>query len=103
MITSLFRHRRSLNLINMLVKRIGNPIFGFAPVKLLNKYERWRGVASILRLSPAAKTRLEWFIYYETKAKNNASLTCRYYGIKPKTFYKWKKRFDSMNLRLLED
>ena len=87
----------------MLVKRVGNPIFGFAPIKLLNKYERWRKVASILRLSPTAKTRLEWFIYYETAAKNNASLTCRHFGIKPKTFYKWKKRFDPVNLRLLED
>lgn len=72
-------------------------------VKLLSKYERWRRVVAILKLSKAAKNRLEWFIYYETKANRNASLTCRYFGIAPKTFYKWKKEFDPLNLRLLED
>lgn len=73
------------------------------PFKLLNKYERWRRVADILILSRAARQRLEWFIYYETKARFNASLTCRHFGLTGKTFYKWKKIFDPLNLRLLED
>ena len=46
--------------------------------------------------------RLEWMIYYETKAEKNASLTCRHFDIVPKTFYKWKNLFDEKNLRTLE-
>ena len=71
-------------------------------IKLLSKYERWRKVA-VLKLSRIAKQRLEWLIYYETKSRFNASLACRYFGITPKTFYKWKKLFDPLNLRSLED
>jgi len=81
----------------------GKAFFATKPIKLLNKYERWRKVAYILKLSKAAKQRLDWYIFYETKAEFNASLTCRHFGISPKTFYKWKKVFDPMNLRSLED
>lgn len=77
--------------------------FKAKPIKLLQKHERWRKVAGILKLSKTAKQRLEWFVFYETKAHFNASLTCRHFGISPKTFYKWKKLFDPTNLRLLED
>lgn len=68
-----------------------------------NKYELWRKAAQSLKLSKQALTRLEWFIFYETKADHNASLASRHFGIVPKTFYKWKKRFDPENLRTLED
>ncbi len=52
-------------------------------------------------LSKQAKLRLKWIKhYYETK---NVSLTCRYFGISRKTFYKWLKRYDTDNLVLLED
>ncbi len=68
-----------------------------------NKYEHWQRLAETLKLSKLAKQRLSWFIFYETKAKNNVSLTCRHFGIAPKTFYKWQKRFDPMKLKLLED
>ena len=81
----------------------GKSFFISKPVILMNKYQRMRKVADILDLSKTAKQRLEWYIYYETKAKFNASLTCRYYGISSKTFYKWKSIFDPANLRLLED
>lgn len=64
--------------------------------------ERWRKQADVLKLSKEGKLRLEWLIYYEGVAKKNASLTCRHFGIVPKTFYKWKNRFDGKNLRLLE-
>ena len=40
------------------------PNFKFKPIKLLNKYERWRKVADILKVSKTAKLRLEWIIYY---------------------------------------
>jgi transposase InsO family protein len=31
------------------------------------------------------------------------ALTCRYFGISRQTFYGWKRRYDSLNLRTLED
>lgn len=68
-----------------------------------NKYELWRKTAQTLKLSKQALNRLEWFIFYETRAKRNALLTSRHFGIAPKTFYKWKKRFNPENLRTLED
>jgi transposase len=55
-----------------------------------------------IELSKQAKQRLEWFDYYRSHG-NNARLTCRYFGISPKTFYRWKRRYDPYNLRSLED
>ena len=86
----------------MAIKRVGNPIFGFAPIKLLSQPKRWRGQAKLLKLSKAACQRLEWIIYYETKANKNASQTCRHFSIAPKVFYTWKNRFDGQNLNFLE-
>ena len=68
-----------------------------------DKYANWRKQAIFLKLSKSARNRLEWFIYYETKAKGNALLTCRHFGISSKTFYKWRGIFDGKSLRLLED
>ena len=68
----------------------------------MGRHERWRKQADALKLSKEARTRLEWMIYYETTAKKNASLTCRHFGIVPKTFYKWRNQFDEKNLRTLE-
>jgi len=73
------------------------------PLILLTRHERWRSVAKTLQLSPKARQRLEWFIYYETKGGQNVLRTCRYFGIAPKTFYKWRHRFTEANLRLLEE
>ena len=73
------------------------------PRELLDKYSRWREVAKVLKLSSGARLRLEWIIYYYTKAKQNVALTCRYFGIARKTFYKWYNRFDEANLRSLEE
>ena len=84
----------------MLFQREGNVIFGFKPVVLLSQVERWRRQAKLLKLSRAAQLRLEWFIYQ--REKQNVSLTCRHFGIAPKTFYKWQKIFDGQNLHLLE-
>lgn len=76
-------------------------------IKLLqapfDKHENWRKQAKLLKLSKEACQRLEWLIFYESTAKKNASLTCRHFAIIPKTFYKWKNRFDEKNLRTLED
>ena len=68
-----------------------------------DKHANWRKQAKLLCLSKAACARLEWIIFYETKARKNASLTCRRFAIPPKTFYKWKNRFQEKNLRTLED
>jgi len=72
-------------------------------IKLLSRYERWRRIATSLKLTKAACLRLEWMIYYETTAHQNASLCCRHFGIPKKTFYKWQGRFSELNLRSLED
>jgi len=72
-------------------------------IKLLSRYETWPRIAKSLKLSKTACLRLEWFIYYHTKAQKNALLTCRHYGISRKAFYKWKDRFSELNLRTLED
>ena len=70
---------------------------------LLSKYERWRKIARILKLSNSARLRLEWMIFYFTKADHNASLVCRHFGISRKTFHKWLKSFNEKNLCSLED
>jgi transposase InsO family protein len=53
-------------------------------------------------LSKAAQKRLLWFDYYLSH-NNNASLTCRYFGISRDTFYLWKRRFNPRYLQSLED
>jgi len=55
-----------------------------------------RRLARIPKLSREATVRLRWFDYYH-KTKN-VSLTCRYFGISRKTFYKWKKRYNPWDL-----
>jgi len=72
------------------------PFFLFGSVKLLDKYERWRQVAKILKLSKTARLRLEWIILYHEGS--NASTVARHFGIARKTFYKWFKEFDEDNL-----
>jgi len=68
-----------------------------------NKHENWRKQAKLFKLQKTACTRLEWMIFYESKSKKNVLLTCRHFTIPPKTFYKWKNRFDEKNLRTLQD
>jgi len=53
-------------------------------------------------LSKKAKQRLKWFDYYNSHG-HNARLTCRYFGISPQTFYRWKQRYDPYHLESLED
>ncbi|MCK4244191.1 MAG: helix-turn-helix domain containing protein, partial [Candidatus Omnitrophica bacterium] len=52
-------------------------------------------------ISKEAKKRLSWMDYYFSRGKN-ASLTCRYFGISRKTFYKWYNRYDKHDLSTLE-
>jgi len=81
----------------------GYRFFLRTPIVLLDKHTRWRKAAKLLNLSRSALQRLEWIIFYETKAQKNASLTCRHFNIPRKTLYKWLNRFDDANLRTLED
>ncbi len=55
-----------------------------------------------LGLSKQAKQRLKWFDHYYSHGQN-ARLTCRYFGISPQTFYRWKRRYNPHNLKSLED
>src|SRR4030066_140449 len=52
-------------------------------------------------LSKGAEKRLKWFYYYNSHGKN-ARLTCRYFGISPQTFYRWKRRYDPRHVKTLE-
>ena len=68
----------------------------------LNRPAHLRKVAAVLKLSPPAKTRLEWFLWRESHHETIA-VTCRRFGVTPKTYHHWAKRFDQGNLRSLED
>lgn len=55
-----------------------------------------------VELSRKARQRLKWFDYYRSRGYN-ARLTCRYFGISPQTFYRWKRRYNPKHLESLED
>jgi transposase InsO family protein len=52
-------------------------------------------------LSKDGLRRLLWMDWYLNHGKN-AELTCRHFGIAKSLFYRWKNRFDSHNLQMLE-
>ena len=61
------------------------------------------GAATLARLyqpGKEAKQRLSWIEHYQKQG--NGRLTCRYFGIPPKTFYKWLKRYQDKGTRGLE-
>jgi transposase InsO family protein len=55
-----------------------------------------------VELSKDASKRLGWFDHYQSHG-GNARLTCRYFGISPQTFYRWKRRYNPKHLESLED
>ena len=59
-------------------------------------------LARIRDLSREVSKRLKWFDYYNSHGRN-ARLACRYFGISPQTFYRWKRRYDPKHLESLED
>ncbi len=59
-------------------------------------------LADIPELSRRARQRLKWFDYYQAHGRN-ARLTCRYFGISPQTFYRWKRRYDAKHPQSLDD
>ena len=75
------------------------PMRNFWPTsRNIRKFSR----LNLVELSREAKTRLAWFDFYEEHAQN-ASLTCRHFGISRSTFYYWKQRFNRHDLASLED
>jgi transposase len=52
-------------------------------------------------VSKEAAKRLQWMDHYAEHG--NARLTCRYFGISPQTFYRWKNRYDPYDLTTLEE
>ena len=54
------------------------------------------------RLSRAARTRLQWMLFYLFNGRN-AAHTCRHFGISRQTFYRWRRRFDRHDLTTLEE
>ncbi len=68
----------------------------------ITKYTKWRYQAVVRGLSPGARQRLEWFIFFYTIGNRNNSLTASYFGIARKTFHKWKRRFNPDNMLTLE-
>ena len=52
-------------------------------------------------LSKSAKQRLRWMDYHQHCG--NVAQTCRYFGIAPKTFHKWRNRFNPHDLTSLEE
>lgn len=69
----------------------------------LSRENRWRKTTQALGLSVNARLRLEWMIFYHTVAKQDATATCRHFGIPRSTFYYWFTRFDETNLKALDD
>lgn len=53
-----------------------------------------------INISKEAKKRLMWFDYF--RKTGNARRTCRYFGISPQTFYRWKTRYNPHDLSTLE-
>ena len=60
-----------------------------------------KNISRVREISRLAKQRLKWMDHYA--AHGNAALTCRYFGISRQTFYRWKGRYISRDLRSLEE
>ncbi len=52
-------------------------------------------------LSKDALKRLSWLDWYVSHGRN-AELTCRHFGISKSVFYRWRNRFNPMNIQTLE-
>lgn len=76
------------------------PLYFYLPD--YGKWNLYRDLAK-QKLSKAAQLKLEWMIFYHTVGQKNARNTAQHFGINPKTFHKWKKRFKENNLLSLEE
>ena len=65
------------------------------------KPPRSRQLAQVgVELSRAAKVRLGWMDFY--RSTQNVALTCRHFGISRQSFYRWRRRYDPLDLSSLE-
>jgi len=71
--------------------------------KFKNNPERWRAQAEWNRLSPRARERLEWIIFYNTVGNHNAQATAHYFGISRNCLHKWLKRFNPLDVASLKE
>ncbi len=53
-----------------------------------------------VELGRAARVRLAWMDFY--RRSENVALTCRHFGISRQTFYRWRRRYDPLDLTTLE-
>ena len=53
-----------------------------------------------VELSREARVRLAWMDFY--RHCQNAARTCRHFGISRQTFYRWRRRYDALDLSRLE-
>ncbi|MDO8514955.1 MAG: integrase core domain-containing protein, partial [bacterium] len=72
-------------------------------VRPRSQFDHWRALAGYWHLSPKAREKLEWMIFYQTVGKKNARTTASYFGISCKTFHKWKRRFNPHLIQSLEE
>lgn len=74
-------------------------------VKTIKLPDKWTLLRKVGRdtLSPAAKLKLEWIIFYHTVGKEQVKATASHFGISRKTLHKWLARFDETHLKSLED
>ena len=79
-----------------------NYFFESKPIEIPQKWILLRSVGRDI-LSLKAQEKLEWIIFCRNIAKNNVAYTASYFGINPKTLYKWLKRFEEKNLSTLEE
>lgn len=54
-----------------------------------------------VELSRTAQVRLRWMDFY--RKNKNVALTCRHFGISRQTFYRWRKRYEPLDLTTLEE
>ena len=72
-------------------------------IKPRSKYDHWRALSNYWMLSPKAKQRLEWLIFYHSVGRRSVKATANYFGISRKTFWKWKARFNPKLIQSLEE
>jgi len=72
-------------------------------IKPRNEYDHWRALSNYWMLSPKAKQRLEWMIFYYSIGQKRVKATTDYFGISRKTFWKWKGRFNPKIIQSLEE
>ena len=86
----------------MYTKRIHGYRIVEKPMPVVTKWQLLRALGKDT-LSSQAQLKLEWILFYQTIGEQDAVKTAKHFGINPKTFHKWKGRFQEKNLLTLEE